>query len=235
MLTINQKDDGYRYTIDSFMLADFSRCSRGDRVIDLGTGCGIIPLLLNTKYKDLTIYGVDIQKELIEIADQNRLSNTIEHHAITFLNKDILEIKHLWDSGYFNVVVTNPPYYKQGSGRINSDNDKAKARHEISASITDFISAASYLLNNGGKFFTIFPVERLIDLTIALRELRLEPKRIRLISSTSLKPPHLLLLEAKKNSKPGLTIEAPLNIYREQGKYSTEIEHMFNLVNKTNL
>ena len=216
MLKINQKEDGYRYTIDSFMLADFSSCSRGERVIDLGTGCGIIPLLLNNEYKDLTIYGVDIQKELIEIAEQNKRSNNIENHVITFFNKDILEIKQLWAPGHFNVVVTNPPYHKLGSGRINPDKDKAKARHEISASIMDFISAASYLLNNGGKFYTIFPVDRLIDLIVDMRGLKLEPKRIRFISSTSLLPPHLVLLEAKKNSKPGLKIETPLNIYLEQ-------------------
>ncbi|MGA1870093.1 MAG: tRNA1(Val) (adenine(37)-N6)-methyltransferase [bacterium] len=229
MLTINQKEEGYKYNIDSFLLADFVTCSRDQRIIDLGTGCGIIPLLLTKKCKYLTIIGIDIQSELIDIAKQNKEANTLSDHTITFINNDIQEVQQAWNPGYFNVVVTNPPYYKLGTGRINPHKDKAQARHEISATIPDFIVAASYLLNNGGKFFTIFPVDRLIDLIVSVRDFKLEPKRMRFISSRKSKPPHLFLLEAKKNAKPGLKVETPLYIYSEQGKYSADIEHIFHL------
>ena len=227
MLLINQKKEGYRYSIDSFLIANFLRCSGSDKIIDLGTGCGIIPFLLYKKYPDITIYGIDIQEEFIKIAKENKSKNNFSDPRINFIVADILNLNQRFKPESFTIAITNPPYYRLGTGRINPQKEKATARHELSANLVDFLYMAFYLLKNGGKFFIIFPVDRFIELCVALRESKLEPKRIRFISSNNIKPPHLLMIEAKKNANCGLKMENTFFIYDGEGEYTDEVKEIY--------
>lgn len=230
MLFIDQDKEGYRYSIDSFLLANFLRCASSDKIIDLGTGCGIIPLLLYKKYHDVTIYGIDIQEDFIKIAKENINKNSFLDQRINFIADDILNLKQRFVPEFFTVAITNPPYYRLGTGRINPQKGKATARHELSANLGDFLNIAFYLLKNGGKFFIIFPVDRFIELCVALRDSKLEPKRIRFISSINNKPPHLVMIEAKKNASCGLKMDNTLYIYDKDRKYTDEVKCIFDMI-----
>lgn len=211
-LAIVQKKRGYRFSIDALLLSKFVQIRRDERVIDLGTGCGILPLLLSRTTKASSFFGVEIQRELVECALKNISLNHLEDR-IFILHLDYRELKTYFPPGSFDVVLSNPPYRKYQTGRINPHPEKAIARHEIKGTLDDLVSIASYLLPDKGRAYLIFPASRTVDLFVALRKEKLEPKRIQLIHPKREESAKFILVESVKSSGVELNLMPPLILH----------------------
>ncbi|HIC91328.1 MAG TPA: tRNA1(Val) (adenine(37)-N6)-methyltransferase [Syntrophaceae bacterium] len=225
-LKIIQKRHGYRFSIDAILLPGFFTPQEGETGVDLGTGSGIIPLILASKTRVKRIFGIEIQEDLVEMARRNVTLNHLED-KISIIHGDMKNLEGIFDPESIDWVTSNPPYYRMGSGRINPHLQKAIARHEIKGSLEDVINASRYLLKPMGKMALIYCVERLVDLFYWLRTYNLEPKRLRLVYSDSLSQARFLLVEAIKGSGTELKIERPLYVYKPEGGYSEEIQHFY--------
>lgn len=215
-LRLIQSKTGYRFSIDAILLADFVTIKKHDTVVDLGTGCGVIPLSLLTSKPVKHIYCLEIQPELANQALRNAKINRLGHKMSVIIG----DMKHLpFPPCSVNVVVCNPPYRKKESGRINPDRQRAIARHEIFASIDDIIRAAGHLLGTKGRLSLIYPAERLTDLINKLGMAGFEPKKIRVIYPDTNSNAKLVLLEAWAGGRSGLTVLPPLI---GQGDYAIE-------------
>ncbi|CAN2039462.1 tRNA1Val (adenine37-N6)-methyltransferase [Candidatus Magnetomoraceae bacterium gMMP-15] len=222
-ISIMQKKHGYRFSIDAPLIAHHVCPSSGDTVLDLGTGCGVIPLILACLYPDICIHGVEIQKELAMLAQSNVKKNAFEDR-IKIIHQDMKDLKS--GANLFDIVVTNPPYYKIRSGRINPDSQKAIARHEIHAALDDILITSRRMLRTAGKIIIIYPVERGIDLLSQMRKFYLEPKRIRMVHSNLSSEAKLIIVEGIKAGRPGLKIKQPVIIYNDDGTYNFEVQAM---------
>ncbi|MDX2441336.1 MAG: tRNA1(Val) (adenine(37)-N6)-methyltransferase [Desulfobacterales bacterium] len=225
-IKVKQDRSGYRFSIDSILLACYAKLRPGDKVLDLGTGCGIVSLILAYREPNLKIFGIEVQKELADIA----VSNVEENHMggiITILYKDMKELKNDMLSGPVDLVVSNPPYWKAKSGRINPDMQRAVARHEIKVSLDDITATVRRVLRTAGSFVTIYSAERITDLLTHLRSAGIEPKFLRMIHSDIKTEAKLVLVEGIKGGRPGVKIGPPLIIYDEKGDYTQEVEEMF--------
>jgi len=225
-IKVSQNRSGYRFSIDSILLACHAEPRPGDKVLDLGTGCGIIPLILAYREPNLKIFGIELQKELADIAASNVKENQMDG-SITIICKDIKELKNDMISGPVDLVVSNPPYRKAESGRINPDAQRAVARHEIKVSLNDITATARRVLRTAGRFVTIYSAERITDLLTHLRSAGIEPKFLRMIHSGVKTEAKLVLLEGIKGGRPGVKIGPPLIIYDAKGAYTQEVEKMF--------
>jgi tRNA1Val (adenine37-N6)-methyltransferase len=225
-IEIRQDRSGYRFSIDAVLLAYHARPRSGDRVLDLGTGCGIIPLILAFRYPDIAIYGVEIQPEMSELADINVNNNRMQDR-ITILCRDMRELKSRMTAGPVDLVVCNPPYRKPQSGRLNPDQQRAVARHEIKATLPDLLMAARRMLRTGGKFTVIYPAERTVELFTQMHANGIEPKMLRMIHSSRETAAKLVLVEGAKGGRPGTSIAPPLFLYDENGEYTSEVLAMF--------
>ena len=208
-LQILQKKKGYRFSIDAVLLGQFSRIRKNENVIDLGKGCGILPLLLSQNAKAHSFVGVEIQKELAELANKNVRLNHLEDR-VWILQKDFRELKEAFPPGSFDVVLSNPPYRKYRTGRVNPAMDKAIARHEITGTLEDLISIASYLLPPKGRCYLIFPALRTVDLLVVLRSQKLEPKRLQFVHPHVGEEAKFILSESIKDSGVELKVIDPL-------------------------
>ena len=215
-LQILQKKKGYRFSVDAILLSQFVKIRKNERVIDLGTGCGILLLLLSHTTKAHSFVGVEIQKGLVECAQKNVFLNHLDGR-ISILSQDFRELKGTFPPGSFDVVLSNPPYRKHQSGRINPSVEKAVARHEIKGTLQDLISTASYLLPPKGRCYLIFPALRTVDLFVALRDGKLEPKRLQFVHPRREAEAKFVLTESIKTSGVELKIMNPL-ILREPDK-----------------
>jgi tRNA1Val (adenine37-N6)-methyltransferase len=215
-LQIIQKKKGYRFSVDAILLSQFVRIRKNEKVIDLGTGCGILPLLLSQTTRAHSFVGVEIQKGLAECAEKNVVLNQLEGR-ISILQQDFRELKSTFRPGSFDVVLSNPPYRKYRTGRINPSMEKAIARHEIKGRLEDLISVASTLLPPKGRFYLIFPALRTADLFVALRDGKLEPKRLQFVHPHMGEEAKFVLSESMKASGVELKIMDPL-ILREPDK-----------------
>ena len=211
-LQILQKKKGYRFSIDAVLLSQFIRIRKSEKVIDLGTGCGILPLLLSQTTNAHSFVGVEIQKGLAELAKKNVVLNHFEHR-ISILNKDLRKLKEIFPPGSFHVVLSNPPYRKYRTGRVNPSMEKAIARHEIKGTLEDLVSIASYLLPPKGRFYMIFPALRTVDLLVALRSKKLEPKRLQYVYPRIEEGAKFILAESVKASGVELKIMEPMILY----------------------
>jgi tRNA1Val (adenine37-N6)-methyltransferase len=212
-LKILQNKEGYRFSIDAVLLSQFVKIRRDEKVIDLGTGCGVLPLLLSQKAKTSLFVGVEIQKSLAECATKNAALNDLKDR-LSILHQDLRQIKTSFPPGSFNVVVSNPPYRKYRTGRINLSAEKSIARHEIKATLDDLVSIGSYLLPHKGRCYLIFPASRTADLLVALRKKDLEPKRVQFIHPRAGESAKFILVESVKSSGIELNVLPPL-ILRE--------------------
>ena len=208
-LQIIQKKKGYRFSVDTLLLGQFVRIRKNERVIDLGTGCGILPLLLSQNAKANPFVGVEIQRNLVECAEKNVVLNHLEDR-VSILKQDFRELKTIFPQGSFDVVLSNPPYREYQTGRINPSMDKAIARHEIKGKLEDLISIASYLLPPKGRCYLIFPALRTVDLFVVLRKGNLEPKRIQFVHPRMGEEAKFILVESFKASGVELKIMSPL-------------------------
>ena len=226
-LKIIQNTKGFCFGMDSILLTGFARnIKKNARVIDLGTGTGIISILLSMKTEAKELIGVDIQKEVCDMAkrsvDLNNLGDKIE-----ILHEDIKNLNKKFKEASFDVVVTNPPYKKQNEGLLNENRVKLISRHEITASLEDFIKQASYLLKPNGEFYLVHRPERLVDIFNLLRKYLIEPKKMQIVYPQEKKEPNLILIKAVKNGKSFLKIEKPLYIYNNHGEYTEEVLRIY--------
>lgn len=222
-LKIIQNKDGFCFGIDSILLSDFaSEIKKDSKVIDLGTGTGIIGILLCAKTELSKMIGVEIQKEVYDMAKRSIKLNNLQD-KFEIINDNIKNLENIIETGTFDAVVTNPPYKKVGTGITNENEKKLVSRHEITANLEDFIKISAKLLKDKGSLYMVHRPDRLVDIIELLRKYKLEPKRIRFIQPSIEKEANLLLIKATKNAKPFLKMEKPLYVYKENGEYTDEI------------
>ena len=211
-LQIIQKKKGYRFSIDAVLLSQFIKIRKNEKVIDLGTGCGILPFLLSHTTNGHSFVGVEIQKGLAECAKKNVVLNHLEDR-ISILKQDFRELKGTFPPGSFDVTLSNPPYRKFRTGRINPSLEKAIARHEIKGTLEDLISIVSYLLPPKGRCYLIFPALRIVDLLVVLRGEKLEPKRLQFVHPRMGEEAKFILIESIKTSGVELKLMEPLILH----------------------
>jgi len=225
-LKLIQKEEGFCFGIDAVLLANFADVRKNDRVIDLGTGTGIIPILLAGKTQALSLVGLEIQEQMVEMAHRSVLLNDLQDR-VKIVCGDIKEpLKHFKPAS-FNVVVTNPPYINKGGGIVNPSDTKAISRHELFCSLEDVIRTGSKLLIPGGRFAMVHKPERLADIIYLMRTWKIEPKYLRFVHPSPYKKPNLLLIRGIKNGNPELKMMEPLYVYDENGNYSDEINRIY--------
>lgn len=227
-LRVIQRTDAFRFGTDAVLLSAFAQPRRRDRLCDLGTGTGVIPLLLYARENTVTGDAVELQEDMAEMAGRsmalNGLADRLRVHS-----GDLREIRALLPHAQYDLVTCNPPYGKAGSTLLNPDAAKRLARHEESCDITDVTKAAAWLLHGGGRLCCVFPAARALELMDAMRTSRIEPKRLRLVHSRLDKQAHLCLAEGMLEARPGMTIEPPLVIYQANGEYTDEMKKIYNL------
>lgn len=225
-LRVKQPRTGYRYSIDAVILAADLKPGPTDRIVDLGTGCGIISLILAYRYRHVRIYGVEIQEALADIARENVSGNGMADR-VRIIEGDMKALSIGMTGGPVDLVVSNPPYRKAASGRLNPDPAVAVARHEIRITIDDVVSVARSCLKTAGKLVVIYPAWRMIDLLASMRQGGIEPKTVRTVHSRSGDEARLVVAEGVKGGNPGLIVDPPLYIYRSEGVYTDEVGAMF--------
>ncbi|MFY9175254.1 MAG: tRNA1(Val) (adenine(37)-N6)-methyltransferase [Peptococcia bacterium] len=221
-LQIIQKTGGFRFTLDSILLAHFVTLKNGDHIVDLGTGTGIIPLVLTTRAQKLRITGIEIQPEMAEMATRSVLLNKLDEQ-IEIREGDLRNIHKTLGREVCHVVTANPPYGLIGDGQISPVKNKAQSRHELSCTLEEVVQAAAKLLNYQGRFALIQRAERLNSLFSLLTHYKLEPRRVRFIHPYIDKPARLVLVEARKCAPQNLQVLPPLVVYHESGRYTEEI------------
>ena len=227
-LRVIQRADAFRFGTDAVLLADFAAPRRHDRVCDLGTGTGIIPLLLYARENTISADAVEIQPDMADMAARSMAMNGL-NGKIRVLPGDLRSIRTLLPHARYDLVTCNPPYGKAGGTLLNPDASKRLARHEESCAIEDVACAAAWLLQNGGRLCCVFPAARMIELSDAMRKYRMAPKRIRMVHSRVEKAAHLCLMEGMLDARPGLIIEPPLVIYDENNAYTPELQRIYGL------
>lgn len=225
-LKVIQKKSGYRFSIDAVLLADFTRVKKKDAIADLGTGCGVIPLILSRKAIEGSICGIELDADAAEMAARSINLNKLSE-KVSISQGDVRTIKGLYPAESFDLVVTNPPYGRPDSGRKNPTKDVAEARHEIAGGLDDFLTASTYLLKYGGRFSAVFPARRLADLIEGMRKKGIEPKRLRTVHSRQGEAAKLILLEGIKGGGIEMEIMEPLFIYGNDEAYTEEVEAMY--------
>lgn len=222
-LKIIQNKEGFCFGIDAVLLSDFAKNIKDNsKVIDLGTGTGIISILLCGKTKLKNIIGVEVQKDVYDMACRSIQLNGLEDR-FQVINKNVIELENIYEPNYFDVVVTNPPYKKQNTGLCNNDQKKLISRHEVLADLSDFIRISSRLLKDRGELYMIHRPERIVDILSVLRNYKIEPKEIRLVFSNEKNPPKMVLIKGVKNGGEYLKFRENLYIYNEDGSYTDEI------------
>lgn len=220
-LQIIQPQQGFRVTIDPVLLSGFVQVKAKESWVDLGCGSGILPLLLANREAGIHVTGIEIDPASADRARRNVLLNKLEKQ-IDIIHGDLRELRQTHGAQSCDVVITNPPYRRPENGRISSGADRACARHELHGSLNDFLEVSRYLLKNSGRFYTIYLAERLPELLSKMSAKKIEPKRLRCIHPRRGNNANLVLIEGRRNGRPGLTIEPPLFLYEGEG-YSEEV------------
>jgi tRNA1Val (adenine37-N6)-methyltransferase len=221
-LVIYQQARGYRFSLDAVLLAGLTRLGPAVRGIDLGTGCGVVPLLLAHRWREQAWVGVDIQAELVELARRSAVENGLAHR-VTLLELDLRSVAEHFLPASFDWVLSNPPYRRLNSGRLNPDPRKALARHEVSASVADVFVAGRHLLADGGRLAVIYPASRLAHLFRAALTHDFAPVRMTTVHSRGHSPAYLVHLECRKGGGEELRVEPPFIIYEESGDYTEDM------------
>ena len=220
------QSEHFKLGTDSVLLADFVNTGKRTKGIDLGCGSGILPLMLLEKSEKLHMTGVEINPDAAAFAEANLRENGFSERGAILVG-DIRSHREGFASGEFDLVVSNPPYFAEGSGAVSPRDDRASARGEKLCTLEDVVRAASYLCRTGGAFFMVHRAERLTDALCLLRQYGLEPKRLRTVSHSAEKEPSLILLEARRGGSPGLKIMPPLFIRDAEGGETREILRIY--------
>ena len=224
-LKLYQSRSGYRFSLDAVLLARFATVKPGEQAADLGTGNGVIPLILVYLNPSLSVTGVETQQSMAERARKNVQLNGFEKQ-ITILYGDVRAIDSIAARQSHEVVVCNPPYRKPTSGRVSPNAEKQIARHEIKGSLDDFLRAGDYLLPVKGRMAVIYQAAHCLDLLEAMRKVGIEPKRLRMVHSYADAEASLVLAEGMKGGKSALKVLSPLVIYERDQKYTFEVQSM---------
>jgi len=225
-LRILQKTDGFRFGTDAVLLADFASPRPRDRVVDLGAGTAVLPLLMSARSPSATFTAIELQPEMAGMAARSVALNRLEAR-IAVREADLRDAASLLGCGCADLVVCNPPYSRRGAALLNRDSTRALARHEVSCTLADVAESAAKLLRNGGRLAMVFPTPRLLELLDAQRAVRVEPKRVRLIHQRVQDPPKLALLEGVKLARPALHWLPPLILRDEHGAYTAEARRIY--------
>ncbi len=223
---IIQDPGRFCFGMDAVLLSGFAKAKQGDRVLDLGTGTGIIPILMEAKTSAKNLVGLEIQPDSADMARRSVRLNGLEK-KIEIITGDIKEAESLFGAASFDVVTSNPPYMTEHHGITNPEAPKAIARHELLCSLEDVISQSSRLLKPGGNFFMVHRPFRLVDIFVLLREYKLEPKRMKLVYPFADKEPNMVLIEANRGGRSRMRVEKPLIVYKELGVYTEEIYDIY--------
>ena len=219
---IIQNKEKFCFGMDAVLLSGFAKVKEGEKVLDIGTGTGIIPILLAAKTPGQHFTGLEIQPESADMARRSVALNHLEE-KISIVEGDVREADQLFSAASFDVITSNPPYMTGSHGLVNPDMPKAIARHEICCTLEDLVSQTEKLLCPGGRFFMVHRPFRLAEIMTVLTAHHLEPKRMRLVYPFVDKEPNMVLLECIRGGKPRITVEKPLIVYKEPGVYQDEI------------
>lgn len=219
---IIQNTKGFCFGMDAVLLSGFAFVKPGERAIDLGTGTGIIPILLEAKCQGEHYTGLEIQEEMADMARRSVALNQLEK-KVSVVTGDIREASRLFGAASFDVVTSNPPYMNDAHGLKNPELPKAIARHEVLCTLEDVTGQAARLLRPGGRFYLVHRPHRLIEIITALTRAGLEPKRMKLVHPFVDKEANMVLIEAVRGGKSMIKVEAPIIVYKEPGVYTDEI------------
>lgn len=225
-INIIQKKNAFRFGVDAVLLSYFAKVKKDTKVIDLCTGGGIIPFLLSGKTKASKILGIEIQSEMVEMANRSISLNNL-NDRIEIIQGDITNLKLMGQISKADVVTVNPPYKLKNSGIINLNDKNAIARHEICCTLEDVIIAAKIILKDNGKIFMVHRPERLADIFCLMRKHKIEPKRAKMVYPMIGKAPNIVLVEGRKGAGEFLKWEEPIYIHNEDGSYTREIESIY--------
>ncbi|MGN0438904.1 MAG: tRNA1(Val) (adenine(37)-N6)-methyltransferase [Lachnospiraceae bacterium] len=225
---IIQKPKGFCFGMDAVLLSNFANVKKGQKVLDLCTGSGVVPLLLAGHTDAEKIYGLEIQEEYADMANRSVCLNQLEQR-ITITRGDVKEIKNIYTPASFSVVTANPPYMTHHHGLENDYEPKTIARHEVLLSLEDVVAGASYVLKQKGCFYLIHKPFRLAEIIRIMKAYHLEPKRIRFVHPYIDKEPTMVLIEGVKGGKERVTIEPPLIVYQGKNQYTKEIYDIYHM------
>lgn len=225
-LRIIQKTDGFCFGMDAVLLSGFARVREGETAVDLGTGTGIIPILLSAKTEGKHFTGLEIQTAVADMASRSVRLNGIEDR-VRIVQGDIKEASQLFGKASFDVVTSNPPYMNDAHGLKNPDLPKAIARHEVLCTLDDVVREAAMLLKPGGRFYMVHRPHRLVEIIAAMRMYKLEPKRMKLVHPFVDKDANMVLIEAFRGGRSMMKVEAPIIVYKEPGVYTDEIYEIY--------
>lgn len=223
---IIQDSKRFCFGMDAVLLSGFARAKEGDMVLDMCTGTGIIPILMEAKTKALHFTGLEIQEDSADMARRSVLLNHLEE-KIDIVTGDVKEADTLFKAASFDVITCNPPYMTGQHGLQNKDEAKTIARHEVLCTLEDVVEAAARLLKPGGNFYMVHRPFRLAEIMVMLSKYKLEPKRMQLVYPYVDKEPNMVLIEANRGGKPRLSVEKPLIVYKEPGVYMPEIYDVY--------
>jgi len=224
-LRIIQPCDGYRFSLDPLLICDFAGVGEGGRAIDLGTGTGVIALLMARRYASLRILGVEVQEGMAALAERNVVLNGLTER-VDIICDDILSIRKRFPASSFDLVIANPPYRKQGTGRISPKAGRDRARHETTATLADFLETAKYLVSPTGTVAFIYHPVRLVEFCTAAAGLKLALLRLRMVHGNAGAAARMVLLELVKGRRGDLEVLPPLFVYGTDGEYSEEMQRI---------
>jgi tRNA1(Val) A37 N6-methylase TrmN6 len=226
-MKIYQNDEYFNFSLDSVLLANFVTLrSRVKNIIDLGTGNAPIPLIMTTR-TDAKIYGIELQKEIYDLAKESVEINKLDS-KIELINDDIKNISNYFDQGFFDVITCNPPYFKVSEfSNLNENEIKTNARHETKIKLEEIITISKKMLNNNGILAIVHRTDRLIEIIELMKKNNIEPKRIRFVYPKVGEESNLVLVEGRKNGNVGLKILPPLIAHEKNGDYTKEVKEMF--------
>lgn len=225
-LRIIQKTDGFCFGMDAVLLSGFAAVKPGERVLDLGTGTGIIPILLSSKTEGEHFTGLEIQEEIAGMAKRSVSMNGLEE-KIEIVNGDIKEASRIFGAASFDVVTTNPPYMNDAHGLKNPTEVKAISRHEVLCTLEDVVREGAKVLKHGGRMYMVHRPHRLIEILNTMTKYRLEPKRMKLVHPFRDKEANMVLIEAVRGGGAWMKVEPPVIVYKEPGVYSEEIYDIY--------
>ncbi|WMJ77564.1 MULTISPECIES: tRNA1(Val) (adenine(37)-N6)-methyltransferase [unclassified Sedimentibacter] len=227
-LKIIQNKSWFCFGMDAVLLTNYCDIKNNSKIVDLGTGTGIIPILLSGKRNYSKAYAVEIQEEVAEMARRSVGLNNLQD-KIEVLNIDLKNALDHMEPNSFDAVISNPPYKLGNSGIVNPSDKKAISRHEIMCSLEDVISTAASLLKQYGRFYMVHRPDRLADIMCLFRKYRLEPKQIRFVHPRSAAKPNMMLIRASKNGNPELKFDPPLYIYGDDGNYTNDVYEIYGM------
>ena len=224
---IVQNTDMFNFSLDSVLLPNFATINTNVKnILDIGCGNAPIPLILSTK-TNANIIGVEIQKEVYELALKSVRINNLESR-IKIINGDINEMYNLFETETFDIITCNPPFFKVSDGSNFNDSDyKTIARHEIKLNLDQIFKISKKLLKNNGNIVMVHRPERLVDIITSMKKYNIEPKRIQFVYPKKDRDANILLIEGKKNGRPGIKIEPPIYTHDENGEYSMQVKNFF--------